>query len=259
MENESYPDSERTSLTTVLGRFIFTIAAILVILYIGLLVISRTDGFRQLVKEHLRDTLCPQIEIHSVFVNHRLHLEINGFSAFCQSIEGTMCGVKVDHIKLYLRPTLRPMIGLEIDRIEAEGADIDYVVDSNGDLHPALMAPLSVLIGDLAKWETVDGAAAKATRTAKPDAAATLTTVLEKGIDWTITDSTVEWRLQSGALLEEASELELAVRPIEISTGIASYIYIKCGKRAGKTSPANTVELEAIRLGDSRYRIINGQ
>lgn len=259
MERESHTDSERTSLTTLLGRFIFTMVAILLILYVGLLAISRTEGFRQLVKDHLRDVLCPEIEIHSVSVNRRLRLEIDGFSAFCKSIEGTMCGVKIDHIKLFLRPTLRPMIELKIDRIEAEGADIDYVVDPNGKLHPAPMAPLSVLIGDLAKWETVDGAAAEATRTVKPDAAATLATILEKGIDWTIRDSTVEWRLQSGALTEKASALELAVRPIEISSGMASYIYISCEKSAAETGPAHTVKLETIRLGNGHYRMIDGQ
>lgn len=259
MERESYSDSERPGLTTLLGRFIFTIAVILVILYVGLLAISRTDGFRQLVKEHLRKALCPEIEIHSVFVNPRLRLEIDGFSAFCKSVEGTMCGVKVDHIKLFLRPAFRPMIELEVDRIEAEGADIDYVVDSSGELHPELMAPFSVLIGELAKWETVDGAAAEATRRMKSDAAATLATILEKGIDWTIRDSTVEWRLQSGALTEKASALELAVRPIEISSGMASYIYISCEKNAADTDRAHTVKLETIRLGNGHYRMIDGQ
>jgi len=245
-------------LTTVLGRLLLSLLAILAILYGSLLAIARTDGFREMMREQLAQRWgMPNLDFEQIRLDPALNMTILKLSAFETEADGPPCGLRVDSIILKIRPELRPTPRLALGSVLIEGAEIDFLLSQDGVLRPEALAPVSVLIGDLLTASSPQPDKAEMERTPRPEAEESIEMILSRRTRWQIGSSALVWRSHSGRILQRTEQVTATVSPIEISTGNATYMEMTARSRSGMRDPIRDVQIELIRLKNGQTRVID--
>lgn len=252
-------EQHRAGLTTVLGRLLLSLAAILAILYGSLLAISRTDGFREMMREQLGERWgLPKLDFEQIRLDARLNLIILDLSYSEPEAGALPCGLRIESMLLRFRPRLRPAPRLALESVVIEGAEVDFLLSSEGLLHPQSLAAASVLIGDVLTARDSEPDKADVRRTSRPKAEACLEKILAEGTKWRIGSSSLVWRNQkTGRILQRAERLSAVVSPIEIDSGPATYIHMATRSRSGLRDPISDMQIEMIRLANGQTRVID--
>lgn len=245
-------------LTTVLGRLMLSLVAILAILYASLIAISRTEGFQELMREQIAARLgLSNLALDSIHLDSRLELIIRGLSFNDPEAEIHPCGLRIDVLMLKIRPEFRPRPRLAIKSAYIQTAEIDFLLSEDGVIKPKEFAPASALIGDMLSVAAPDPARASLQRTRRPEAQSALEDMLDRKIDLVLRSSVLVWRNRSGRVLRKIDDCNMSISPIEIKSGAATYIDMTARTRSGRRGPISDLQIELIRLPDGRSRIID--
>ncbi len=127
----------------VLYRALLTVLILLVVLYVAVLVLSRTAGFRSLVEERIRTRWDWPVALESVWITPALNVEARGIRSVAEE-EGVQPSFKIDRMawvwtwKRLLHPERAT-----VQRTRMEGARWVFQEDEEGVVQPAYLAAVA--------------------------------------------------------------------------------------------------------------------
>lgn len=135
--------SSPTHVGMALYRATMTVLVLALILYVAALVLSRTDGFRSIMEERVRDRWQWPVQVTAFRVTPRLNLEARGIETDGMAA-GNKPGLRVERVlwvwtwKGVLHPAHRA-----VSRVEMEGAQFVFQADPAGVMQPARFAAMA--------------------------------------------------------------------------------------------------------------------
>jgi hypothetical protein len=239
--------------STVVGRLVLTLAALALICYGALLAISRTEGFREIVREQIAKRTRMEVALVSARFDHSLKLLLEDLRLSPRASGGGPAGMRAQGVTLILRKPFK----LEPDSITLQGAEFIFVVGESGKLAPEPLAPLSALIGDLLESSAVAGARTPVARARRPDAQRDLQSFMELGIAVEMDETALQWSMADGSLLERLDDFKLTCRPFQARAGQACYISIEAQRVTRTRAQSEQIEIEALRTSDGSLQVLH--
>lgn len=124
-----------------------TISIVMLLLYAGMLLLSRTDGFRHLVEQHLRTTWGkPQLEIDRVWCDLMLRLVVEGVRQ--PATPPNLARFEIQELRVSgILTGWWPNSTYRFSALTVRGADADLQRKADGEWHPPVIAGLAKYIG----------------------------------------------------------------------------------------------------------------
>ncbi len=128
-------------------RVVGTVVVVLLLLYAGVLLLSRTDGFRHVVEQHLRAAWgTPELEIDRAWCDLMLRLVLEGIRS--EAAESGLPGFEIQDLNVSGVLTGRWSTGpYRFTALTVRGVDADLVHDANGPSQPTVIADFAKYIG----------------------------------------------------------------------------------------------------------------
>lgn len=246
-------EQEQTLFSTTLGRLLLTLLAIAAIVYAAALTISRTDGFREIVKEQISEKIGMPTAIESAAIDRRLQLVLEGISLSPRAGEDTPAGVEIAKATI----SFRPLSLLRVKAIRLQGPEFVFVTDRSANIRPRQMAPLSVAVGDILQSLADKPDRESSVRTERPEIRERLDAVLEKGLTIRMDSASMEWNLPDGSTIDRLVNFDLTATPFATRDGTAFYIYFAATPRRNPTDERGRIEAALIRMPDAGLHLID--
>ncbi len=131
-----------------LRRLLFTLLALALIFYVAAFFVVRTDGFRYVIEERLRDAWDWPVDVERVWLNPDLSITVAGIES-ADFDARTGAGLVIEEIRMdwSLRRLLHPRQNA-LHRIWLEGGLFSFQPDADGTWQPAAFHPEAAVMMD---------------------------------------------------------------------------------------------------------------
>ncbi len=235
-------------------RFWVSCLVILIILYAALLFVSRTDGFRDLVRENLERRFDHALVIEGTTLTPGCNLKLEGVRS--RKEEGDGPGdlrVASAELELSLLSWVRGN-GWVTD-VKIDGCAVMMAIDETGSWQPGLFAGAAGWVSAQLGISGVPGSESPGASSASPtgvDASDTGPEARRRSFPGiTLTDGAFQWYDAGGNLLAAASGVGLVVTSVRVPGRSIHYIHLKLDRAdvAGMTMAAD-LDTEILSTGD---------
>ncbi len=220
MKNKNKSSDEGIGFTTAIGRAVVTCLALVLVSYIAVLLIARTDGFRQIATDHISNLLELEVDIGQAKISHGLALVLRNVS---RATSEDVADVRADSLMLRYRIRFLPWPRLTVKHVEVDGLRVNFVRGSEQNYEPRQLNPLHAMICELLELRVEDYEIAEDS----------LNEVLEAAVYWRIDAGLIRWLAENGVVLREVSELNLEISPFETSSTRFNYVDVEMRHREG--------------------------
>lgn len=235
MKKDSEDSRERIGCTTAIGRAVLTSTALALISYVALLLIGRTDGFRQIATDHVSKLLDLELRIEQVEINSGLALVLSNVSHAVADADGA--SASADSLLLRYRLRLAPWPRLTVKKVELEGLRLDFVRTSGGAYEPHQLSPMHAMLSELLELPP----------SGYEPAQDLLSDILETEVCWRINAGLIRWLAENGFVLREVANLDLEVTPLGTSSTRFNFIDLEMRHREG-AEPYEDIALQKVIL-----------
>ncbi len=182
LKSESAPELDRGSIVESITRFWLTALIIAGILYAAILMISRSDGFRDIVQQRLGMLAGMNVTVGKAWADPLLNLEIQQVDARI-STNQALPNLRIGHASLNWRwMALLRGAGWPFDKLEAENVDIRFVMSTNN-----VWQPFPALHDMLAPWVKLTGSESSSTNMPATE------TMRDLGVKLSISNGSIRW------------------------------------------------------------------
>jgi len=234
-----------------LRHILLTVVMLVVIAYVALLLISRTDGFRSYVESWLEDRIGMDIVLENVAVTPGLDLVLRRLETEGGLVAGEP-GLYLEELKVDFS-LLQIFRGIEaaVDGIRLQDPYISFKLSKDGTWQPG---SLSLLGEKLAQWISLDlpEAEAEGGEEAGSDGDALQQAVVgfSDEISLTIHDGRVVWWNPRGAQVGEAEGIDLEVMPVPLKRRKMAYYFVSVRTVRAQGRDAREFAIEMLRVGE---------
>jgi hypothetical protein len=235
-------------------RLLETLLVLAVIAYVVLLLMARTDGFRDLAEKYLESLVKMPVDLKRARVDWRLNVHLDGVTAQGAASEHTP-SVEAGsvEVELAIRDSLRSFHPV-LERVILVDASADLSTTSTGSWEPATIVPLSAWI---AKWLQMDilayapaGVPTNATPAATSATGTTHSASLDQPQGWKSVELLVFngrmtwWEKDSSEPLATVEGIRLDAATVDLSARTLKYYNLAIDRAA----TAEGVKMKNLRL-----------
>ncbi len=233
-----------------LNGFLWTVIVLAVVLYVGAYVLARTDGFRGIVENRLRDRLGPSVSVKKTSCDWGLNLIVQGVATEDISRRG-QAGLRLGEARLewsvrrWLKPGVSALRGLELSNVY-----LSFAPSEKGEWEPAALQSVA---GLLEKWSGAQNAPAApslAPAGGEPEKKLESLGVQFDKIAMTLKDGRATWWKRNGDELAILEGVNIDVRPVPLPS--REMIYYHVSAKAVDLRPgfrADNLDFEFLRTG----------
>ncbi len=225
-----------------LGRFVRTAMVVVIILYVATLLISRTDGFRYMVEERLKERTGAELNLGKVQMNMGMDLVLRDLAG-PDLPERAVPGFQVERMTFrWSVPRFFQRGRVPLSRIVIEGADIRLVRNGEGRWQPAaFVEPVDVLsdwAGMVVPAPPRSPAEPRADDRSTDDALSEEIDVFRRETAYVIRETDIRWEEHDGTVLAALRNVRLDMTPLRVPPRDLQHVWLRV--ESGRTADGRT-------------------